>query len=183
MKKILLLLVIVCGLLSAGNEAKAQGAKLGYMSVDQMVDLMPESTKVDSLLEKYRTDSINTTLSLLIQDYNYKDSMLNKNADSLKIPAVTRAQYRRDLEGLAYQIQNWQEIAQRLYQQKQQELYGPIYNKVVTALRTVSKEKGYAYVLSKDVFLVAPDGDDMLPLVAAKLGVKLPPVTKPGAPK
>jgi hypothetical protein len=29
--------------------------------------------------------------------------------------------------------------------------------------------------MSKDVFLVAPDGDDMLPAVAAKLGVKVPP--------
>ena len=29
--------------------------------------------------------------------------------------------------------------------------------------------------LSKDAFLVAPDGDDMLPAVAAKLGVKIPP--------
>jgi len=41
-------------------------------------------------------------------------------------------------------------------------------------VRTVAKEKGYAYVMSKDAFLVAPDGDDMLPAVAAKLGVKVP---------
>ena len=34
---------------------------------------------------------------------------------------------------------------------------------------------GYTHVLSKEAFLVAPDGDDMLALVAAKLKLKIPP--------
>ena len=167
------MLVIALGLLSIGNVAKAQ-TKIGYMSVDQMVELMPESARIDSLLQKYQADSLNTTFALLVQDYNYKDSMLHKNPDSLKIPPSVKAQYRQSLESDAYQIQNWNAIAQQLYQNKQQEYYGPIYTKVVTALKTVAKEKGYTYVVSKDIFLVAPDGDDLLPHVATKLGVKLP---------
>ena len=71
-------------------------------------------------------------------------------------------------------LQNWQSLAGQAYQAKQDQLLAPIYNKVGTALRAVAKEKGYAYVLNKDVFLVAPDGDDLLPAVAAKLGVKIP---------
>ena len=173
MKKIVLVLVVACTALLAGTKVNAQ-SKLGYFSVEQMVNIMPETAKLDTLLDKFKNDSIGSTLNLMIQDYNYKDSMLNKNKDSLKIPAVTRAQYRRDLESLAFQIQNWQQIAQQMVEEKQSQLFGPLYKKVGDALRAVAKEKGYAYVADKSIFLVAPDGDDLLPLVAAKLGVKLP---------
>jgi outer membrane protein len=185
MKKITLIVLIACGLAVTGNEAKAQ-TKIGYIRVDDMVELMPEIPRLDTLLQKFQVDSIGATYNALITDYTYKDSLLHKNKDSLSIPATVREQYRRDLEGDLYQIQNWNSIGQQMLQNKQAELYGPVYTKVITALKTVAKEKGYTYVLSKEAFLVAPDGDDLLPMVAAKLGVKLPnsggarpPATKP----
>ncbi len=45
----------------------------------------------------------------------------------------------------------------------------------MTTLNTVAKENGYSYVYSKEALLVAPPGDDLLPLVAKKLNIKLPP--------
>lgn len=155
-----------------GIGANAQ-AKLGYMSIDQMVSIMPEAGKIDTALGKYQSDSLNQTLNTIVQEYQYKDSLLNKS-DTSKTPKSVLTQLRTDVNVLAYQIQNWQNLAGQAYQAKQEQLLAPIYNKVGTALRQVAKEKGYAYVLNKDVFLVAPDGDDLLPLVAAKLGVKLP---------
>jgi len=173
MKKISFVFAIACTIMLAGTKVNAQN-KMGYFSVEQMVNIMPETAKLDTLLEKFKNDSIGSTLNLMIQDYNYKDSMLHKNPDSLKIPAVTRAQYQRDLENLAFQIQNWQQIAQQMIQEKQDQLFGPVYKKVGDALRAVAKEKGYAFVVDKSVFLVAPDGDDLLPMVATKLKVPLP---------
>ena len=79
------------------------------------------------------------------------------------------------MPGLIYQIQNWQSISQQAVENKQGELLQPVYKKVYDAIRAVAKEKGYTHVLSKDVFLVAPEGDDMLAAVATKLKVKLPP--------
>lgn len=182
MKKIVFVFATAITLMLAGTKVNAQ-SKMGYFSVEQMVNIMPETAKLDTLLEQFKADSVNSTLGLMIQDYNYKDSMLHKNPDSLKIPAVTRAQYQRDLESLAYQIQNWQQIAQQMVQDKQERLFGPLYKKVGDALRAVAKEKGYAYVVDKSVFLVAPDGDDLLPMVAAKLKVNLPPgMTQPKTP-
>lgn len=172
MKKIISVFVIVCGLLFAGTNANAQ-TKIGYMSVDQMVGIMPQAAKFDSVLQKYQVDSLNSTFASIYQEYAYKDSMLTK-VDTSKTPKSVLNQLRTDVNVLAYQIQNWQSISQQAIQNKQEELLAPIYAKVVAALRQVAKEKGYNYVLSKDAFLVAPDGDDLLPLVAAKLGVKLP---------
>src|SRR4029078_7410237 len=93
--------------------------------------------------------------------------------DTSKTPKQILNQLRTDVNVLAYQIQNWQSLAGQAYQAKQEQLLAPLYNKAITAVRTVAKEKGYAYVMSKDAFLVAPDGDDMLPAVDAKLGVNV----------
>jgi outer membrane protein len=172
MKKIIPVIVILCGLLVFGTTANSQ-SKLGYMSIDQMVSIMPEAAKIDTQLQKYQADSLNQTLNSIVQEYQYKDRMLNK-VDTSKTPKQVLNQLRTDVNVLAYQIQNWQTLAGQAYQAKQEQVLAPVYNRVGTALRQVAKEKGYTYVFSKDVFLVAPDGDDLLPLVAAKLGVKLP---------
>jgi outer membrane protein len=172
MKKIISVMGIAFGLLATGFSANSQ-SKIGYMSIEQMVSIMPEAAKLDTVLKKYQDDSLNQTLNTIVQEYQYKDSLLNKS-DTSKTPKSVLTQLRTDVNVLAYQIQNWQTLAGQAYNNKQEQLLAPIYNKVGTALRQVAKEKGYAYVFAKDVFLVAPDGDDLLPLVAAKLGVKLP---------
>lgn len=77
-------------------------------------------------------------------------------------------------------MQNWQAIAQQAMENKQSELLAPIYKKVIDAIKEVSKEKGYTHVFNKEVFLVAPDADDILPLVAQKLKVTLPPQVHQG---
>src|SRR5258705_6925444 len=158
MKKIISIVVIACGLLVAGTNANSQ-TKIGYMSIDQMVSIMPEAAKLDTLLQKYQTDSLNQTLNSIVQEYQYKDSMLNK-VDTSKTPKQVLTQLRTDVNVLAYQIQNWQTLAGQSYQAKQEQLLAPISNKVGTALTQVATEKGYGYVFSKAVFLVAPDGDD-----------------------
>ena len=169
MKKIISLVAIAFGLLATIN-ANAQ-SKIGYIRIDDVVGLMPEAAKIDTMLQKYQSDSLNQTLNNIVQEYQYKDSMLTK-VDTTKTPKQVLNQLRTDVNVLAYQIQNWQSLAGQAYENKQQQLLAPLYNKAITSCKLVAKEKGYAYVLSKDAFLVAPRGDDMLPAVAAKLGVK-----------
>ena len=84
---------------------------------------------------------------------------------------------RQELEGYAYQIQNWQQIVQNAMQGKQSQLLEPVYRKAMNALNQVAKENGYSYVYTKDALLVAPPGDDLLPLVAKKLNIKMPAAT------
>jgi outer membrane protein len=171
MNKIALFLAAAILFVSAGT---ANAQKTGYISLDEIVGLMPELRKVDSLLQRYQSDTINGEFASIVQEYNYKDSIMSSK-DTLTIPANVKAQYRQDIQGLAYQIQNWQAIAQQAIQNKQSELLEPIYVKVMGALNAVAKENGYSYVYNKEVLLVAPPADNLLPLVAKKLNVKLPP--------
>ena len=175
MKKFLSVIVVGAGLLFAGT-ADAQ-MKAGYISVDNMVGLMPETAKLDSLLERYQADSINPQYAQIVSLYQYKDSVYK---DSLKTPPAVRKQNEQELPTLIYQIQNWQQLVNQAVEAKQNELLAPIYRKVYDAIKLVAKEKGYTHVFSKEAFLVAPDGDDMIAAVAAKLKVPIPKATPAG---
>lgn len=169
MKKILSVIVLGAGLLFAAD-AGAQ-IKIGYIRIDDMVGLMPETQKIDSLLERYQNDSINPQYGQIVSLYNYKDSVYR---DSTKTPPAVRKQIEQELPSLIYQIQNWQQIVNQALEAKQNEFLAPIYRKVYDAVKLVAKEKGYTHVVSKEALLVAPDGDDMIAAVAAKLKVTLP---------
>ena len=166
-KLFLLAAVMVAG----ASSVNAQ--KSGYISVEQVVYLMPEIPKIDTLLQKFQTDSLNSEFASLVQEYQYKDSILTKT-DTTKIPAAVKRQHRQDLEQIAYQVQNWQQISQNVMQNKQQEMMAPVYQKVMKAINDVAKEKGYTFVYNQEVLLVAPPSDNLLPLVAQKLNIKLP---------
>jgi outer membrane protein len=172
MNKIRIFLLAAILVVAASN-VNAQGQKSGYISVEQMVSLMPELGKIDTLLQKFQSDSLNTEFQALIQDYQYRDSMLTKT-DTTKMPASVKREHRQQMEGAAYQIQNWQQISQNVMQSKQQELLAPVYQKVMDAVRAVAKDNGYGFVYNQEALLVAPPADNLLPLVAKRLKVNLP---------
>jgi len=173
MKKILTVVVLAAGLLFASN-VNAQ-SKLGYISLETMVRIMPDAAKIDSILERYQADTINPQYAQIVQLYQYKDSIYRDSVH--KAPPAVKKQIEAELPNLINQIQNWQQITQQALQNKQQELLEPIYRKVDTAIKAVAKENGYAYVFNSEALLVMPPGDDLLPLVAKKLNVKVPPPT------
>lgn len=170
MNKIKLLAIAAVLMISAGS---AMAQKTGYISVDQVVALMPETGRLDSLLRKFQADTLNPQYVYLVQEYNRKDSIIS-GKDSAKTPASVRAQIRQEMEGIAYQVQNWQNIAQQAIQNKQNELLEPIYRKVDAAIQSVAKESGYSFVLNREALLVMPQGDDLFPLVAKRLNIKVP---------
>lgn len=173
--KIFLLATVI-----VATTGSALAQKTGYISVDDVVRLMPEIRKIDTAMQRYQADSINTEFASLVSDYNYRDSILSSK-DTLKMPASVRDQHRQAMQQISYQVQNWQQIAQQAYQSKQQELLAPIYRKVIATINTVAKENGYGYVYTRDALLVAPPADDLLPLVAKKLNLKVPTGPAPNA--
>jgi outer membrane protein len=85
---------------------------------------------------------------------------------------------------MGQELSGEEERIQQQLQQRQQELLGPINKKAYEAVQAIAKENGYGYVFEKEALLVAPPGDDILPLVAKKLNIKLPTAANaPAAPK
>jgi outer membrane protein len=169
MKKIISALLCTIILLVASN-AQAQ-MKTAYISVNDMVSIMPESAQINGLLDSYKKDSIQPKYNELTALY---DSELKKYNDSLHTTAVVHKQLEEELRQIYYQLQNWDQITNQAVEAKQNELLIPIYRKVYDAIKLVAKEKGYSHVANKEAYLVAPVGDDLIVAVAAKLKVPLP---------
>ena len=164
--------LIAATLVFSSSAVMAQ--KTGYISLDQVIQIMPEVGKIDTMMQKFQADSINKEFEDLVRDYKYRDSILGSK-DTITMPKSVKEQHQGALQNVAYQIQNWQAISQNIYQAKQNKLLEPVYRKVMNAVQTVAKEKGYTYIYDKQGLVLAPPGDDLLPFVAQKLNIKLPP--------
>lgn len=170
MKKILTLVAVVMGLVMAGTSANAQaGAKIGYISLQELIPTMPEYKKADTALNDYQ-NALGQNFEDMKREYYEKDSSL-QSKDTAKLTKAQLEIKRREVAELLGKLQGWQQQAQQLYQQKQQDLIAPIQKKAIDAVNTVAKENGYTYVLTKEALLVSPPAEDILPLVKRKLGI------------
>jgi outer membrane protein len=171
MKK-LKLAIVLAGLFVTVT-ANAQ-TKIGYLRIDEIVGLLPELSpqkiSMDTVGQKYVSDSVMPRLNYAQSEYQRK---LQEYTDSTKSKAY-RDQVLKDLQGLKEELDGADNLIQQVLQYKQQEFLRPYYAKVKKAVDAVAKKKGYTHVLSTDVFLVAPEADDLSAAVAAELNVKLP---------
>jgi outer membrane protein len=169
MKKILPIVAVVMGLVLAGNSTKAQ-AKIGVISLQELIPIMPEYKKADTALADYQ-NALQQNFEDMRKEYFGKDSLLNSK-DTLKFTKAQIEIKRREAGELLAKLQGFQQQAQQLMQQKQQELIAPITKKATDAVNEVAKENGYSYVLNKEALVVSPPAEDLLPLVKKKLGIK-----------
>jgi len=169
MKKIVILVVAVISLAAAGNKAQAQ-TKIGFISLADVITAMPEYKKADTSLADFQT-ALGQNYDDMRKEFSEQDSLLNSK-DTAK---YTRAQLelkRKNLGEMYLKLQGWQQQAQQMYQQKQQDLIAPIQKKAVETVQAVARENGFTYVLSKEALFVSPPAEDLLPLVKKKLGLK-----------
>jgi len=168
MKKFFPLVAVTFTILMVSNTASAQ--KFGHASLEDVVSIMPDIRKADSLLQKFRKDSLENTLPFYVSEYKRKDSISKAPAT----PAAIKQTVTQEANQYLSIIQNWDQFTQSEMQRKQAEVLNPYFTKAFELINTVAKENGYTWVFKQDGLLVAPQTDDLLPLVAKKLGVTLP---------
>jgi outer membrane protein len=176
--KRLLPVVLFCLFLSATG-LQAQN-KIGYISLQELIPAMPEYKKAETELADYGK-ALNELLVQYRNEYDTKDSIFK--ADSAKWSKAVRDVKRQELNDLAMKVYTFQQDASKKLQQKENDLITPIQQKAVTTTQAVAKEYGYTYVLSKETLIAFPTADDMLPLVAKKLGLKIDTPTAAAPPK
>lgn len=132
---------------------------------------MPETKKADSLLQDFRNALVQNATDKQNAFYAAVDKF---NKDSATMTEAQKSVKRTELTKLGQDLGGEDERIQQQLQQKQQELLAPINKKAFDAVQAVAKESGYTYVFEKEALLVAPPAEDILPLVAKKLNIKLP---------
>jgi len=169
MKKFITLVLISAGILGFTTIANAQ--KIGFISADEVIQLMPEAASVQTQLDQYQqslyqnAEDQRTALNEAVQKF-YKDS--STMSASLKEVKRTDLQKQvQELSGMDQKIQNQ-------FEQKRQELSLPIQKKLQAAIEEVAKENGYTYVFPREALIYMPPTGDIGPLVRKKLGLKEP---------
>ena len=108
MKKILFVCVAFAVALLFTNSACAQNTKIGYFDEQAALSLFPGISKVDTLMQSYRIDSLQEEYKYSVGDFQRRDSIFKK--DSATMPAKARELATKELLQLRYKLVNWQQI-------------------------------------------------------------------------
>ena len=175
MKQFLTILFISAGIFGFSTTTNAQ--KIGYISADEVIQLMPEAATVQKQLDQYQQS--------LYQNAQDKQNALNDAIqkfvkDSATLSPSMKEVRRNDLQKQQQELSGESQRIQDEFAQKRQELSAPIQKKLQDAIEAVAKENGYTYIMPKEALIVMPPANDIGPLVIKKLGLKQP--TTPAKP-
>ncbi len=174
MKKLLLGAALAFGVLTATAQNK-----IGYINFGEFMSSMPEIEKAQKAIQAYQQEQAQTYQELTIE-LNALDSAFN--VDSVKLNETRKELKRREINDKYIGLQKFEQEAKEKIQAKQEEIVAPIRDKALKTINDVAKENGYAYVLNDENLLVKPQGDNLLNLAKAKLGIKPPAAVKPATP-
>lgn len=185
MKNVLKVAVVAVGMFFAANVAQAQ-QKLGHINSGELLQTMPEMKTADATFQTF-AKAKQTQLEQMDAERQKKMNVYQEKYKTLS--EANKETVGKELEALAKEIQDMEkrigeteQKAQEEVKAKQAELYQPIYKKAEIAVKAVAKEKGFAYVfdISQPGVVYFDGGEDILPLVKAKLGIS---ATAAAAPK
>lgn len=150
----------------------AQGTlKIGYLDSQKLMSMMPESDSAQAQVKRY-AQSLQAQMQAMGNEYKNKVQDYQNNQGTMS--DLIRQTKEKEITDLQQRIQAFQGSADQDIQKKQQDLYQPIVEKVKNAIEAVGKEYHYTYILdvSQGTVLFYANGDDVLPLVKKKLGLK-----------
>ncbi len=173
MKRIISIAVLIVVIAFAGKNAMAQSFKFGHINSDELIQSMPEYDSATVKLEKFRKELVNA-LELMGVELNNKNEAYQKDAKNLS--DIVKQTKEQELVDMQKRIQDFQNNAQTQLQNKQTEVFQPIYAKVDKAIKDVGKENGFLYVfdVAKGALLYFDESKsiNVMPLVKTKLGLK-----------
>ena len=163
------LVVVFCATMSFGFSQT--NAKLGYIDSNELLDMMPGKDSIQKVLQDYGK-TLENQLQTMYAEYQTKVQDYQSNSSTMS--DIIRQTKEKELADLETRIQTFQQQADTDLQQKQADLLQPLLDKAKNAINAVAKENGYTYIfdVGTGAFLYYETGDNILPKVKAKLGLK-----------
>jgi len=170
MKRFTAIAALIIFVAAAGH---SQNLKFGHINSDELIQAMPEFDSATANLEKFRKELVNA-LELMTVELNNKNDAYTK--ESKNLTDIVKQTKEQELIDLNRRIQDFQQNAQTQLQNKQVELFQPIYTKVDKAIKDVGKENGFLYVfdIAKGSLLYFDEtkSTNIMALAKTKLGLK-----------
>jgi outer membrane protein len=157
-----------------GQNALAQNFKFGHINSEELIQAMPEFDSAKIKLEKLRKELINY-LEIMSVELNNKYEAYTRESKYLN-DFVKQAK-EQELSEMDRRIQEFQSTAQSQLQDKQIELFQPVYAKVEKAIKAVGKENDYLYIFNSSQggslsFFDKEKSTDVTTMVKEKLKTK-----------
>ena len=167
MKKIIvsILLLLPLGLI-------AQEMKIALVNQNEVFSLMPELPALQEELIK-TVQQWEADIASMGEDFNRKYNAFIEQGDTLNENIRNRRM--QEIQNLEERMQSTRAAAEEDIQNKRQELYYPVQEKMLKIIKEVGDEDGYAFVLDNNpqiVLYVGKNAIDITDKVKAKLGIK-----------
>ena len=171
MKKLTIyILGLVCLSSFAANAHGQTEQKFGHINTNLVIFIMPQRKAALKILEEY-TKTLEEQLTEMTEERLTKvEEYQAQEKEWLEEIREAKAEEIRQMEN---RIRQFQRTAQEAVQKKEADSMQPIAQSVHAAIREVANREGYTYVFDTGVgaILVAPESDDLLPLVKEELGL------------
>ena len=165
-------IVVLVALLAFGGSAMAQkNIKLGHINSNDLMQIIPGRDTAMALLQK-EVEDLQAEMEAMKKEY--ETQVNNYLAKKDQLSELIRKSKESDIQKMAERIETFQANAQKLLEDRQEELLKPIVDRAKAAIEEVGKENGYTYIFDAGVgtLLYSQDSDDIMPLVKKKLGLK-----------
>lgn len=162
MKKVLLLLI---GLIATTTVAQAQ-LKVAYTNADSILMALPDTKLQQEQLQNYG-NKLQT--QLVNQQKELEDKATKLEGEKNDLPQIVLQERVKELRQLEENLNKFQQSAQQDLQRMEQQLLGPVFEKIQTGIDAVAKANGYAFVLPENMLLYADPQHDITQKVIAHL--------------
>ncbi|MGB0403375.1 MAG: OmpH family outer membrane protein [Salibacteraceae bacterium] len=171
MKVLFKISIVAAVLLSALATTAQKAGKFGHINSNDLLLVMPEKDTAEIQLQNYAKE-LELQLSTMTTEYEKKYTDYQQNVGSMS--EVIRSSKEEEIMDLQNRIQEFQTRAQQSLQKKEAEIMEPLIKKAKDAINEVAKANGYTYIFDSGVgaLLYYPEGDNILPLVKVKMGIK-----------
>jgi len=162
-RTLLLIAILTLGF----NTVQAQ-EKIGHISTDLLISLMPETKALNTELEKLsKTYESELKAEEAKLEAKLKKYQAEQASQTDEVNQQRGAEVQQDQQNL-YQAS---QVAREDITKKRNEKLKPILEKAKKAIDEVATAQGFTYVLEASTLIVAK-GTDLLPAVKTKLGIQ-----------
>lgn len=184
MKKVLIAVVALVGLLVSTNETKAQtqapAVKIAFFDFETMLQVMPGYPAVDSILGIFQRDSLTAEREFYQSEFKRLDSTWRADSAAGK-PKNVLDLIQRDRYNAYYILMTWNDYEQNRLSEKRDVLAGPMMQQLFAAYQKVAQKGQYALIIRPDAIesIALRTGlskaENLFIPVAKELKIQLPP--------
>ena len=172
MKKGILILVAMITL-STGVFAQ----KYGHVEAQTLLIELPEYKEAGDSIVKF-SQQLEADMQVYFDAYQAFVKQFELDLASGSLPPELEKPRRQEMTDKQVRLQQKQQEAQALIQQREADLIEPLFKMIRDAIAKVARDNKYNYIFDVSALMYADGGDDVSNLVRKELGIPIPTKTE-----